>query len=99
MESLTLAKIMHIIKRLTGFVEPYNERKLYTSVHAACLAVRTPIGEAEVTAAKICEHVLEWLKNRLEVTSLDVRYRTAKHLEIYNPDAAYAYLHHGIIAR
>jgi hypothetical protein len=90
---------MHIIKRLSDMVEPYDERKLYTSIHAACLAVRTPIGEAEVTAAKICEHVLEWLKDKLEVTSFDVRHRAARHLEMYNPDAAYAYLHYGIIAR
>jgi hypothetical protein len=93
-----LASLMHIIKRLSGDVEPYDQRKLYDSIYAACLAVHTPLGEAEVTAAKICEHVLEWLKNKLEVTSLDVRHRTAKHLEVYNPDAAYTYLHHRITA-
>lgn len=93
-----MASLMHIVKRLTGDIEPYDHRKLYASVYAACLAVRTPLGEAEITAAKICEHVLEWLKDKLEVTSLDMRHRAAKHLEVYNPDAAYVYLHHRITA-
>ena len=89
---------MHIVKRYTGIAEPYNESKLYRSIYASCLAVRTPLGEAEVTAKKICQHVLDWLTNKAEVTSHDVRTRASQHLHVYNPDAAYLYLHHRITA-
>ena len=89
---------MHIVKRLTGLAEPYDEHKLHASIYASCLAVQTPLGEAEITAKKICEHVLAWLKGKAEVTSLDVRHRASEHLSVYNPDAAYVYLHHRITA-
>jgi hypothetical protein len=89
---------MHIVKRQTGIAEPYDEHKLYNSIYASCLAVRTPLGEAEITAKKICQHVLAWLTGKAEVTSLDVRNRASQHLSVYNPDAAYVYLHHLITA-
>ena len=86
----------HVVKRGNGHTEPYDERKLYASIYASCLAVRTPVGEAELTAAKICQDVLPWMVNKAEVTSLDIRTHAAVHLKIYNPDAAYMYAHHRI---
>ncbi len=71
--------------------ELFDEHKLFASIRAACLSVRAPIGEAELTAKKICEHMLSWLDTKAEVTSLDLRLRAAKHLTTYNPDAAYLY--------
>lgn len=86
----------HVVKRMNGHTEPYDERKLYASIYASCLAVRTPVGEAELTAAKICQDVLPWIVSKAEVTSLDIRSRATVHLKIYNPDAAYMYAHHRI---
>ena len=86
----------HVVKRSNGHSEPYDERKLYASVYASCLAVRTPTGEAELTAAKICQDMLPWIVSKAEVTSLDIRTRATVHLKIYNPDAAYMYAHHRI---
>ena len=87
-------KPTHVVKRARGHSEPYDERKLYASIYASCLAVRTPVGEAELTAAKICQDVLPWIQSRAEVTSLDIRTRATTHLKVYNPDAAYIYAHH-----
>ena len=82
-----------IIKQHKREAEVYNEAKLFASIRAACLAVRTPVGEAETTAKRICQHVIDWLESKGEVTSLDVRLRAAQHLHTYNPDAAYIYAH------
>lgn len=88
----------YIVKRSPGHSEPYDERKLYASVYASCLSVRTPSGEAELTAAKVCEDVLPWLQTKPEITSLDIRTEAYEHFKIYNPDAAYMYVHHRIMA-
>lgn len=87
----------HIVKRAPGHSEPYDERKLYASIYAACLSVRTPAGEAELTAAKVCQDLVPWLKTKAEITSADIRHKASEHLRVYNPDAAYMYVHHRII--
>lgn len=86
----------HIVKRMSN-LEPYDERKLYASIYAACLCVRTPAGEAELTANKVCGDITPWLHTKQEVTSLDIRHHAAEHLKLYNPDAAYMYLRHRIM--
>jgi transcriptional regulator NrdR family protein len=84
----------HVVKRMPGHSEPYDERKLYASIYAACLVMRTPVGEAEITAAKVCKDIQPWLQNKTEVTSTDIRHKAADHLKLYNPDAAYMYVRH-----
>lgn len=92
------AKSVVIVKRMPGHNEPYDERKVYASVYAACLSVRTPTGEAELTAACVCRDLLPWLKNKVEITSRDIRHQACAHLKVYNPNAAYMYLRHRIIS-
>jgi len=79
---------------MPGHSEPYDERKLYASVYAACLSLRTPAGEAELTANKVCQDIQPWLQNKAEVTSTDIRHQATEHLKLYNPDAAYMYARH-----
>jgi hypothetical protein len=86
-----------IVKRDSNHAEPYNERKLYDSIYAACLSVRNPAGEAELTARRVCQDIAPWLRQKLEVTSHDIRTHAAGHLNTYSSDAAYIYKHHGII--
>lgn len=88
---------LHIVKRTRDYTEPYDERKLYASVYAACLCVRTPIGEAELTAARICDQIKPLIQDKKELTSADIRRKTGQLLQIYNPDAAYMYERHRII--
>jgi hypothetical protein len=83
-----------IVKRRVGHLESYDERKLYASVYASCLSVRTPVGAAELTAERVCFDVLTWLKDKTEITSADIRRVAGEHLEAYHHDAAYFYKNH-----
>ena len=88
----------HIVKRAPGHIEPFDERKLYASIYASCLSVRTPVGEAELTADRICKDIQPWLLTKPEVTSDDIRRKAAEHFVVYNPDATYMYKHQRLIA-
>lgn len=83
----------HIVKR-RGHTELFDERKLYASIYNALLAVRESDSEAELVSAKVVSHVNDWLSSKHEVTSKDILHQATKHLQAYNDDAAYLYLHH-----
>jgi len=80
----------HVIDR-TGQPEKYNVTKLQASIRAACLSVRTPIGEADLTAERVCREIADWLETKAEITANDLRRKAALPLQIYNPEAAYVY--------
>lgn len=71
--------------------EMFDPLKLHGSLMAACLAVRSLEGEAHMTAQKITEKVIDWLDNKTEVTTDDVRRIAANSLQTYQPEAAYMY--------
>jgi transcriptional regulator NrdR family protein len=77
--------------------ERFNHDKLYASVRAACLSVRSPEGEAEMTAQKVCDIVEKWLDTKPEVTSADLRRKASEALEKHHPEAAYLYKHHRLV--
>lgn len=77
--------------------ESFQRSKLHASVRAACLSVRTPEGEAETTARKVCDTVTAWLEKHPEVTSNDLRRKAADALQSFHPEAAYLYQHHRLI--
>lgn len=87
----------HIIKRHNHGQhrsEQFDPEKMHKSIVAACLSCAVPHGHADSIAKRITEEVEEWLKDRPEVTSDDLR-RTATHyLKTHHPDAAYLYEHH-----
>ena len=87
----------HIVKR-KQHTEAYDSRKLYASVYAACLALRTSIGSAELVAAAVVKDVEHWLSHKHEVTSNDLRAQASKHLKVYHLDAAYMYLKHRTVS-
>ena len=88
--------MQHIVKR-QGHTEPYDERKVYASVYAACVSVREPAGSAELIADKVQKDVNAWIAKKHEVTANDIRRQAAKHLHVYNPDAGYMLLHHRVV--
>ncbi|MFZ1360675.1 MAG: hypothetical protein WAS27_01415 [Candidatus Saccharimonadales bacterium] len=77
--------------------EVFNPHKLHTSLRAACLSVRAPEGEADMTAWAVTDAVIIWLQDRPEVTSNDLRRIASKHLTTYHPEAAYLYEQHQTI--
>ena len=76
--------------------EKFMREKLHKSIVAACLSVRTPEGQAELTADTICDAVIIWLEKRPEVTSADIRVVANRHLKTHHPEAAYLYEQHRI---
>lgn len=93
-----MAETPDIIKRGgERATEPFERHKLHASILAACLSVRSPEGEAEVTASKVCDAVATWLGSHPEVTSADLRRKAAQTLETFHPEAAYLYKHHRLV--
>lgn len=83
----------HIVKR-KGHIEPFDKKKVYASVFAACRSVTEPTGSAELIADKVTSDIASWLEKKHEVTANDIRAQAAKHLAVYHPDAAHMLLHH-----
>lgn len=75
-------------------VEPFDSDKLYQSIRAALLSVRSPDGPADDTAKRVCIAVVTWLGDKSTVTSADLRRKATEHLRMLHPDAAYLYQHH-----
>lgn len=71
--------------------EEFSREKLHHSIVAACLSVRSSIGQAEMVAKIVTDNVLLWLEDKPEVTSQDIRRTAGQYLQTYNPDAAYLY--------
>ncbi len=93
-----MQKAIDIVKR--GGKRPseaFKREKLHASLRAACLSVRSPEGEAEMTAGRVCDAVIIWLETKPEVTSADLRRKAAETLERHHPEAAYLYKHHRLV--
>ncbi len=83
----------HIVKR-KGHTEIFDERKLYASVYASCMALRMADEEAETIAQMVTDEVLEEIKNNKEISSGDLQNAATKSLKKYHPDASYLYKTH-----
>lgn len=82
--------VTHVVKR-AGHSEPFIEEKLHASLNSAALSVRALEGEAELLAARVSSAVSDWVHDKAEVTSLDVRAVATGLLSELHEDAAYAY--------
>ncbi|MBI3889168.1 hypothetical protein HY312_01135 [Candidatus Saccharibacteria bacterium] len=95
---LQTGKAIDIVKRAGKRpTESFVPQKLHASIRAACLSVRTPDGEADMTAWAVTDAVIVWLETRPEVTSDDLRRVASRHLNVYHPEAAYFYEQHRTI--
>lgn len=83
----------HIVKR-KGHKEPFDEKKLYASIYAACMTLRVEDEEAETIAQMVCDEVISEIKNTQEVTAEKLQNAAAKSLKKYHPDTAYMYKTH-----
>ena len=92
-QSILASSKNHLVKR-GGHTEPYDERKLYASIYAACRALREAPATSEIIADKVCKDIGQWLDKKHEVTSHDIRTHAAIHFKMYHEDAAYLYLKH-----
>lgn len=89
---------VHVVKRSgERRSESYDRDKLHSSVHAACLSVRSPEGFAEQTADAVAHVVSEWVHSKPSVTSHDIRRVASRALEVFHPEAAYLYQTHEMV--
>jgi len=87
--------VTHVIKR-AGHSEPYVESKLHDSVEQAALSVRALEGEAELLAERVSSAVTDWIHDKAEVTSRDVREIARRLLDELHAETAYAYDTHDL---
>lgn len=93
-----MQKVIDIIKRDGRRPsERFDRTKLHVSIRAACLSVRSPEGEAEMTASSVCDAIIIWLDTKPEVTSSDLRRKASSVLQKHHPEAAYLYQHHRLV--
>lgn len=77
--------------------EAFDRRKLHASIVTTCLSVRTPEGQAEIIAKTVCDAVIDWLADKPEVTSEDIRRKAAAVLAKHHVEAAHLYKHHHLV--
>lgn len=69
----------------------FDPARLHKSIKSACVSVGAYDGDADKTAAMVCEKVAGWLMSKKEVTSRDIRRVAGKNLMMYHPEASYIY--------
>lgn len=77
--------------------ERYERAKLERSIRATLHSLNTPEGQAGDTARAVCDVVEQWLEQRAEVTSRDLRQQTVIALTPLHPEAAFMYERHNSI--
>ena len=83
----------HIVKR-KGHTEKFDERKLYASVYASCVALRMSDEEAESISHMVTDDVKKAIAKKNEVTAHVIHIEAGDSLRKYHPDAAYLYSTH-----
>lgn len=69
----------------------YNKIRLEQAVKNAVTANRSTVGQADDFASRVLLKVEEWLQDKTEFTSHELRLKTAAALSDYDPEAAYFY--------
>lgn len=83
----------HIVKR-KGHKEPFDSKKLYASIFAACMSLRMTDQEAELISENVTYKVEQLIKDKKEIASSEIHRHAAGFLNRYNPEAAFMYKHH-----
>lgn len=86
----------HIVKN-SGYSELYSRDKYKNSILKTLHAVPVGQQQAQVITDAICHATDTWLRNKHEVSSLDIRVFTQKQLAEHNADAALLYKKYGDI--
>ena len=75
-------------------MQEFDDRKIYGSVYAACLASYTDEEMAEATANLVTKEVKQWMGDKNQVTSHEIFNKVTDELEHLNKDAAFMYKTH-----
>ena len=83
----------HIVKR-RGHKEPYDGKKVYASVYAACLNTHMRKEEAEKVAEKVLSEINSWLTGKNEIASDEIFKKITETLKKHSSDTAFMYETH-----
>lgn len=83
----------HIIKR-GGHTEPYDNHKVYTSVHRACRNSHLEEKMCSAIAERVRESVNIWIKDRDKTSSQELFEKIANEIRVHDNDAAFLYATH-----
>ncbi len=86
----------HIVKN-KGYSELYSRTKYENSLLKTLYGVRVTRNRAKTIADSVCLEADAWLRDKHEVTSLDIRVFTQKQLAKHSPEAAILYKKYGDI--
>ena len=81
---------MLVVKR-RGHAEPFDEKKLYGSVYAACSNCDLKEKECEKLAEKVIRELKKKIKNKKEINSTEIFGMVISIMARYNEDAAFMY--------
>ena len=83
----------HIVKR-RGHKQKFDERKLYASIYAACLAANVEKEEAAATSNLVVREVKKWIGDKEEVTSDQIFKKAGEELKHLNKESSFMYTTH-----
>ena len=69
----------------------YSQDRLEQAIKKAVTANHSSIGQAEDFAGRVIAKIEDWIENKTEFTSRELRLQAAAALSDYDPDAAYFY--------
>lgn len=83
----------HIVKR-KGHTEPFDPRKVYASVYAACRNAHLSEAQAEKIAAAVQDALEKWISPKTQVGSREIFEKVTKVLKKLHQDAGFLYQSH-----
>lgn len=83
-----------IVVKRKGHKEVYDDRKVYASVYAACLAAQEPEEVAEKCASTVASHLTRWVGGRKKLTSNDIFRQVIIELSKHSYKSAFMYETH-----
>ena len=88
----------HCIVKRKGRTEEFDERKVYSSCYASCLAAKIPHAESEKICEKVSKEVKMWAHMKVMMTSEEIFKKTVQSIKKYDHKTAYLYETHRDIA-
>ena len=85
---------MSIIVKRKGHKERFDEKKVYGSVYAACASMHYSERKCEKTADEITRKIKNFVKNKKEIKSIDIRKKIESELKNKNKELAFFYEQH-----
>ncbi len=80
-----------IIYKKSQQQEEFCWDKLGTSIEKSCLAVGHQPEQAKLFATQVCHQLKDWLADKTEITSHDLRHQTQQLLTNFSPKASQYY--------